>query len=420
MRVLILGINYRPETIGIAVYTGDLAESLVEAGHEVDVVTAPPYYPDWRIASEHRGIRWRSRRENGVAVLRCPIYVPKKPTGFRRILHHLSFAASALAPMLVRAFRRRGRRPDLVLVIAPALLAAPVGWFSARVAGARAWLHIQDFEVEAAFATELLQDGGMAARLARWFERRILGLFDMVSTISPEMVRKLHAMNIAPGRIHELRNWADIDRISPLERASEYRGRFGIETTHVALYSGNIANKQGIEIILRAAQILGHRNDLTFVICGNGPSRVALERAATGLPHIRFHDLQSVEELSELLGLASVHLLPQKGSASDLVLPSKLTNMLASGRPVIATAHEGSGLAREVVGCGLSTAPGDAEGFASAIARLLDDDDLRERLGRAARHRAETIWRRDAIITDFIERAQSCLSGSSNNKDRLR
>jgi len=76
------------------------------------------------------------------------------------------------------------QRPALVLAVAPSLVASPVAWIASRLAGARCWLHIHDFEVEAAFATGLIEEGGLVARAARRFERAAIALFDSVSSIS--------------------------------------------------------------------------------------------------------------------------------------------------------------------------------------------------------------------------------------------
>jgi len=114
--------------------------------------------------------------------------------------------------------------------------------------------------------------------------------------------------------------------------------------------------------------------------------------------------------LPELLALADVHLLPQIAGAADLVLPSKLTNMLASGRAVVATAALGTGLADEVEGCGVVTPPGDALAFADAITRLIDDHTMRTRLGATARVRAEERWSRNAILKRFEVNLQDATS----------
>ena len=123
-----------------------------------------------------------------------------------------------------------------------------------------------------------------------------------------------------------------------------------------------------------------------------------LQQLATGLENIQFHDLQPVERMADLLSLADLHLLPQIVGAADLVLPSKLTNMLASGRPVIATAAEGTGLHSEVEGAGFNTAPGDPSALASAIEQVLDDEPLAHKLGAVGRLRAYDRWSQEVII----------------------
>jgi colanic acid biosynthesis glycosyl transferase WcaI len=408
VRILFLGLNYAPETIGIAVYSSGLCRRLSELGHEVRVVTAKPYYPQWRVLPGYRG-GWRRSREGRIDVTRCPIYVPSHPTGLRRILHHISFAASAFFPMLaaVRSFK-----PDVVMTVAPSLMAAPAAWLAAKLGRAPSWLHLQDFEVEAAFATGLLDERSRGARLARRLERAVIQLFNRVSSISPEMCARLVESGLSRNAVFELRNWAELDLVRPLARASAYRSEWDIGTPHVALYSGNIANKQGIELVLEAAEILASRRDLTFVICGNGPNRAPLERRAANAGNIIFRDLQPLDRLEELLGLATVHLLPQKAEAADLVLPSKLTNMLASGRPIVATAAHGTGLAREVAECGIVTPPGDARAFAAAVERLIDDEHLRATCSVNARRRAEQVWDRQRIIDRLVDALDRLLAAS--------
>eukprot|EP01037_Dinobryon_pediforme_P010506 gene10506-10574_t len=404
MNVLIVGLNYAPEPVGIGPYTTGMAEALVHYGHRVVAVTGKAYYPRWELHADHRRPGVLRGTENGVTTIRVPIYIPARPSGVQRVLHHFSYVLSALRPALAAA---RQDRPDVVICIAPSLLSMLVARWVARRTGARLWLHIQDFEVEAAFATGLLKDGGVIGRIARAFERWSFRA-TRISSISPQMCARLVEGGVAPERVIEFRNWADIDSIQPMAGVSAYRAEFGITTRHVALYSGNIANKQGIEILVDVARRLQHREDLTFVIAGEGALRDALVAAASDLGNIRFEPLQPRERLGDLLGLATVHLLPQMAGAADLVLPSKLTNMLASGRAVIATASAGTGLAQECEGCGLITEPGDAAAMAQAIVHLLDHPDERAQFGLAARQRAEERWSRTAILGRFEAELRRC------------
>lgn len=409
MRILVLGLNYAPEAIGIGPYTTGLSQGLARAGHSVRVIAGHPYYPQWQVPTGYGGL-WRRTTEHDVTVTRCPHYVPTDPSGLKRLVHHATFAISAAGPMLAAALRFQ---PDVVFTVAPSFAAAPLAVIASKLTGALNWLHVQDFEVEAAFATGLLRQDTMLGTLAGRLERRIFRSFDRVSSISPEMCAKLEQSGVDAGRITEFRNWADIAGIRPLIGESPYRKEWAIKTPHVALYSGNIANKQGIELVIEAAIRLRTRNDLTFVVCGQGPNRARIEAQAkeAGLQNIRFHDLQPRERLGDLLGLATVHLLPQLADAADLVLPSKLANMLASGRPVLTTAMPGTGLAREVEGCGRVVPPGDIDAFACALEQLVDDAAQRLRLGVVARHRAENVWDYNAILNRLIPAFSNARSG---------
>lgn len=399
MRVLFLGLNYAPEAIGIGPYSTGLCQTLADGGHQVTVITAKPYYPHWRIFEGFRSPLYQRAYEGRVEVIRCPLYVPAEPTGLRRLLHHFSFALAALLATILCSWRRR----DLVVATAPSLLCAPVAVLAARLWRANCWLHVQDFEVEAAFATGLLDSGSRVAKLGRGFERRVIRSFDRVSSISPEMCAKLVEMGIPAERVIEFRNWAEVDAVRPAgSRTSPFRDEWRITTPHVALYSGNIANKQGLEVVIEAARLLAFRDDITFVICGDGPNLTRLKSRSAGLANIRYKGLQPFSSLGDLLALATIHLLPQKASAADLVLPSKLTNMLASGKPVIATAAAGSGLAREVEGCGIVVEPEDPAAFAAAIELLIDQSRLHADASRTARERALERWSKQRILSDVI------------------
>lgn len=409
LKLLVVGINYAPEEIGIGPYTAGLCEALSARGHAVGVVAARPYYPEWKQLPGVAGSGWAWSRAQlaGVRVTWCPHYVPAKPDALRRLIHHASFAVTAAGPALAAA---RRIKPDVVIAVAPALLSAPVALAAARLAGAPCWLHVQDLEIEAALATGLLPQGSRIARAAAGVETAILSRMAAISTISPQMRQRIEAKVEGRVPVHEVRNWANhLEAFAGSDGAS-LRREWALGDRKVALYAGNIANKQGIEILVDAARQLAGRKDLVFVICGEGPNRAALERRAQGLSNILFRPLQPASRVGDLLSLAHVHLLPQLAGAAELVLPSKLTNMLASGRPVVATAAPGTALAEEVAGCGLITPPGDAVALADAVARLADDTDLAARLGSEAARRALHRWSRDAVI-DSLESRLRALAG---------
>lgn len=407
MRVLIYGLNFWPEPTGVGRYTGELATWLAARGHQVRAVTTPPYYPWWRVSAGYSGWQYRSEVVEGVRVIRCPLWVPARATGFTRLLHLASFAVSSLPVILWQSFWR----PDVVLVVEPTLLAAPQGWLAARLAGAAAWLHVQDFEVDAAFRLHLLTSRSLR-RLAQALERWLMRRFDVVSTISERMLASLTAKGIAPERAVLFANWVDTGTIAPLSQPSPLRESEGIPSDAVVtLYAGNLGEKQGLEVLIEAARHLSHSARVVWVICGDGAARARLRRLADGLTNVRWLPVQPAERLNWLLNLADIHVLPQHGDAADLVMPSKLTGMLASGRPVVATAHAGTEIAAVVAGRGVVVPAGDAAALAEAVSRLAADPAERVRLGAAARRFAVASLDREAVLP----RLEDCLVRVAKN-----
>ncbi len=411
MRILLLGLNYAPELTGIGKYSGEMMEWLAGRGHEVRVVTTPPYYPAWQVWAGYRW--WQYRREvssAGVGIWRCPIWVPKKPGGLTRILHLGSFALSSVPVMLGQA----AWGPEVVITVEPAFFNAPVALLTAALTGAASWLHIQDFEVDAAFDLGLLPREGPIHKFALAAERATMRRFRHLSSISPNMIKRIAAKGVDAGKTVLLPNWVDVDAVQPLQGRNKFRDELGIDDGQVVLlYSGNMGMKQNLEVLPQLARELESRSDLHFVFCGDGAFRPRLEEMTAGLKNVSLLPLQETGLLNELLNAADVHLLPQSESIADLVMPSKLTGMLASGRPVIATAAAGTQVADAIEGRGVAVPPGDRAGLRAAVEMLAANPDLRRRMGEAGRMFAEAYLGRDQVLTQFETELMSLVDGSS-------
>ncbi|HZT20321.1 MAG TPA: WcaI family glycosyltransferase [Dongiaceae bacterium] len=395
MRLLIHGLNHAPEPTGIGKFTGEMAAWLAARGHQVRVVTTPPYYPAWRIGEGYSGWRWRRETVEGALVYRCPLYVPAAPRGATRVLHLASFALSSLPVVLWQAI---SFRPQVLIAVAPALVSAPGARLAAALGRAPAWLHIQDFEIDAAFSLGLVS-GGAVKRLALGAEAWLLRRFHRVSSITPAMVVKLAEKHVLAERRRLFPNWVDTRAIAPGESA--LRRELALpDGAVVALYAGNMGEKQGVETLADVAAALSG-SPVVLLLAGAGAAAPRLKAATSGFPHVRWLPLQPVERLGDLLNAADLHLLPQRADAADLVMPSKLAFMLASGRPVVAGAAPGTALARAIEGAGIAVAPGDAAAMAEAALSLARAPERRRALGARARERAVAEWDREAILSAF-------------------
>jgi colanic acid biosynthesis glycosyl transferase WcaI len=397
-KILVVGINYFPENIGTGKYNGELCEWLARRGYDVRVITAYPYYPDWEVKAGYKACAYTQEIINGVKVFRCPIWLPKKPGGITRLLHLGSFAVSSSIGLL----KNIKWKPDFIINIAPTLASAPGAWLLSKISRAGSCLHIQDFELDAAIELKIL-NSSFLRYFATWYERILMRRFDYVSTISEQMVAKLDDKNIVKNKQILFRNWVNTNEIYPLvDSVSTYRDELNIpQDAVVALYSGSMGLKQGLELLTATAKRLSYISSLYFVFGGAGPAKAALMEQCRNLNNVRVTNLQPAKRLNEWLGLADIHLLPQKGGAADLVMPSKLTGMLASGRPVLATATEGTGLERALKTSGIVVEPDNLDEFSSALIKLAADGPFRRSLGMAARQQALDVLSHDAVLERF-------------------
>jgi len=401
LRLLILGLNFHPEPTGIGKYTGELAACLARQGHQVRVITTPPYYPHWRVQAGYRSWQYHQENWQGVRVFRCPLWVPHKPSGIKRILHLLSFALSSFPVLLGQC----SWRPNLILCIAPAFMNAPFALFTARLSGAKAWLHLQDFELDAAANLGLLPAGHLMAKFTGWVERGLLKRFDRISTISNRMLARLAQKGIAPEKTFLFPNWVDTGLIFPLpahRKPLKKELRIPYDKI-IVLYAGNMGHKQGLENVIETARHLQSQAKIHFVLCGDGALRSDLESRAEGLPNVQFLPLQPPEKLNGLLNIADIHLLPQRADAADLVMPSKLSGMLASGKPVIATANPGTEIAEIVGQLGVVTPPGNALALAEAIRGLANDPERRRSLGQKGLAWVIANGSKEKVLNDYFE-----------------
>lgn len=411
MRILIYGLNFTPELTGIGKYTGEMAQYLAENSHAVRVVTTPPYYPYWQVQKGYRWWQYKHENLDGTHIWRCPLWVPRKPTGITRLIHLLSFAISSFPVLLMQA----RWKPDLVICIAPAIFNAPFALLTARVSGAKSWLHIQDFELDAALQLGILPAGNLLSSWARKAEKVLLKRFDRVSTISNRMLDLLLQKEVPQEQTYLFPNWVDTDIIFPLSNDhNEFRKSLAIpKDAVVVLYAGNMGKKQGIEYIVEAAKNLRREPSIQFVLCGEGAVRDEMEKLSSGLANLHFLPLQPIEKLNELLNMADIHALPQKTGAADLVMPSKLTGILASGKALIAMADDDTEIAEVVGEIGLVIPPENVQALSDAILRLSKNEPLRIELGERGRKFAEEYWSRHRILEDLqieirIVRGESC------------
>jgi colanic acid biosynthesis glycosyl transferase WcaI len=348
-RFLLIGYNFSPEPTGIGKYSGEMIAWLVAQGYDCTVITSYPYYPFWKVQEPYYRKRfWFSTEVSEdvnsggkLRVIRCPLYVPSKPSGVKRILLDFSFSFSACFPVFSLLF---GKKFDYVMAVAPSFQVGMFGVLFRKFRNSKFLYHIQDLQIEAAQDLKMIRSRH-AIDLLFQLEKFILKRSDVVSSISPSMVAKIK--DKISKEVVLFPNWTDVNSFYPVVDKSAIKKKYSyLATDKVILYSGAIGEKQGLDSIIRIADELRDLHDVKFIICGSGPYKKDLQALAERckLNNLAFLPLQSFSEFNDFLNLADVHLVIQKAGAIDLVMPSKLTTILAVGGLAIITANEGTGL----------------------------------------------------------------------------
>lgn len=393
MRILHLGINYWPDETGIAPFATGRCEYLAARGHEVIACAGPPYYPQWRVPDKYRRRLFMREQHQGVTVLRSWMYVPRRITSLQRFFHESSFVCSSLLRALTSS------RPDLLFVTSP-----PLGLAANAIALSRLWrvpcvLHVADLQPDTAVDLGMLPRGRLLRALYR-LEAAAYSNAALVSTLTEAMRRRIIAKGVPPAKVTLFSDWVDPELFSIAPPEAARRATPG--SPFMVAHFGNMGIKQGLGVVLEAANLSRDGQGTDYLLVGDGAARCALEACARdfNLPNLRFLPLQPRERFLELLAQSDVCLVTQQRSVADIVFPSKLITLLAAARPVVASVGAGSEVARVITesGAGVVVAPEDPRALADAVARIRADPELAARMGHAGRAYALGRWERGSVL----------------------
>lgn len=398
----LVSINYSPEPTGIAPYAASLATEMVSRGFDVNVLTAHPHYPEWRIADGYG--QWsRVDREHGVRVRRMLHYVPKSPSSMKRLLSELSFG--------VRAACASWRGADVVVLVSPALFSSAAALVSRLLPfrkRPKVLLWVQD--LYSLGVTETGAGGSTVAKVMTkveaWVANRADGVVTIHDRFSRYVVQNLH---VDQHKVRAIRNWTHLGPRADFSRAS-IRAKFGWpEQTTIVLHAGNQGAKQGLETVVEAAREADRRAaDVRFVLLGDGNQRLKLERLAAGVERMQFIDPVAGDDFQAVLGSADVLLVNELPGVAEMAVPSKLTSYFDAGLPVL-IASEPTSIAREEVAAadaGVHVQSGDPGAMLDAAIALSEDAEAAERFGENGRkYRVERLGVERAV-DDFVELVQ--------------
>lgn len=408
MRILIIGLNYLPESTSIGPYTADLAEHLQRSGHHVQVVTGFPVAPHFRVWDGYRGRRFMREMINGIPVIRTYLWVPDNPgRAINRVGFDMSFAISSMLGGLLSG------PVDVIVAISPPLQVGLAALALARLKKAKVLLQIKDLVPDAAIAAGMLAPASRAARIGFALERFVCRHVDRVGVICEGFRTNLTAKGVRTDKVELLPDYVDLEFMRPVERRNSFRHEHGIgDDEFVIAYSGSIALKQGLQVFVEAAARMTCEPRVRCLLIGNGPYLSDLQDSADklGARNLTFLPLQPREQLPMQLGAADALLITQRKAVNDCVFPGKLLYYMAAGRPILAAVSEQSETGRFIRQhrVGIVTPPEEPEALVEGMSSLRADPGGAAEMGRNGREIAEQMFDRKRVLDRFEKVLSGC------------
>ena len=387
---------YYPERTSTGHFLTGIAEGLASC-FRVNVLCAQPTY------SARGTVAPRDEVHNGVRIHRCRSTALDKNVLLFRVINiatmTVSMFLSALAGM---------RRGDLVLVVTNPPLLPYVMLLVARLRGARTVLLVHDVYPEVLVATGMIAPDAFVEKFGQHISAFLLRGVERIIAIGRDMrdvlLRRDKSLR---DKIDIIPNWGDTDIVVPHNPASaRLLVSLGLQDKFVVQYLGNMGRTHPLDLLLDAAAILSAHDDIHLIFCGEGARRRNVERrlARERPSNVTLLPPCSAEDLPAHLGACDLSVIALIPGMSGISVPSRMYNVMAAGKPILAVSEEDSELCHvvreEAIGW---TLPADAspEDVALAIRNAAADRPRLEQMGQRARRAAEERYSRAHVVESF-------------------
>jgi glycosyltransferase involved in cell wall biosynthesis len=402
MRILFLSHYYPPEVNAPATRTYEHCVRWARAGHEVTVITCAPNCPDGVLFEGYKNrLRPQVEEIEGVRVVRVWTYLAPNAGTLPRIVNYLSYLVSAVIASI------RLSRPDVVVATSPQFFCGWAGVLVSRLKRVPFVLEIRDIWPESIEAVGAMRNRPLL-RLLEWLEIRMYRAADRIVAVGNGYRQKILEKVDIPDRVSVVTNGVDLERFVPTDPDQRFLHVWDLENKFVCSYIGTIGMAHGLEVVLEAARMLRDkgRSDIAFCLVGDGAVRQRLQEEVErdGLQQsVVFTGMLPKEDMPRVLASSDACLIHlRKCELFGTVIPSKLFETMAMGRPIIMGVE---GEARDIVNwanAGLEMEPGSAESLVQCVESLADQPGLTAELGRSARAMVAEHFARDVLADKLL------------------
>lgn len=420
MRILTVMLYWYPYEGPLMPIYGAIFEDLVAKGHQVSLVTSFPHFRRGRTENweEYRGKLYEVSNWKGIKLLRSYVFAPvsrsERLSIIYRALNFLSFSLSSVFAGILL-----GGKCDIILAPSiPPLSNGISAWLISLFKHCPMVYNVQDLYPDIAVKMNVIRNLYILAFLKK-VEKLVYRLSSKVLTISDGMKAAITRKGVPPDKVEVIENFIDTDFIRPGERNNFFSKKYGLNRAFIVMYAGTIGIPHGVEVLIKAAEILKSDPGIIFCFVVRGEYRERIQELSRekGLQNTVFIEQQPQEMVPLIWATASVGVITYRKGLSDFSLPSKLLAMMCAARPVIASADEGSDTVRLIrkAKCGICVEPESPQALADAILELKADQKQLEYLGQQGRRYSLGHFKRNVISSRYETFFQKLISMRSQN-----
>jgi glycosyltransferase involved in cell wall biosynthesis len=413
IRILYLSQYFPPEVGATQTRAYEMARYLAAQGHRVTMLTEVPNHPSGLIPPAYRGKLWERAPLDGIDVVRLWVWAAPEKGFVTRMRFYLSYMVMAILAGVGLGLRLR-RRYDVVYATSPPLFVGLAGAIIAALIRARFVFEVRDLWPESAVALGELNNP-RAIRLADAVARLCYRRARRIVAVTRDMVARLEARGLRPGKIVLIPNGANVAQFRPVPaEVRPLRDQLGVGEAFVVLYAGIHGLAQGMESLVETARLLRDEADVRFVFVGAGPKKAAVAalQAQYELDNLLLLPEQPRAAMPAYLTMAGASLVPLRAAQLfEGALPSKMFEAMACGAPVVLSARGEAAAVLAEAQAGLVVPPEDPAALAAAIRYLKDHPDQAAAMGQRGRafvvreySRAEQARRLDALLRAVVGR----------------
>jgi colanic acid biosynthesis glycosyl transferase WcaI len=400
MRILLLIIQFPPDVNSTGLLMDQVCEELRTYGHDIAIITSFPHYARFRVWDEYRGKLFEQAHHKDMPVLRLAVYASgSKQKMLHRLANYLSFNALAALAMLGSR-----RSYDVVFCTNGSFFTGVAAFVYGMVRGVPFVYNVQDLYPETP-----AQAGQLSSRYAvailQQVARFMYHTAAHIAVITPAFRDYIVAQGVPEQKVSVIPNFVNTEFIRPLPKDNTFSRKHNLAATFVISHAGNIGYVYDLETMLEAAAHLVAYDDILFLIVGDGVAKPDLQRKAQAmkLPNVRFLPFQPHEDLPWLRATSDLQVSLYKYGSARNSMPSKVYEIMASGRPILASAEQGSDVRTliETTACGLCVDPQNVRQLVAAIRTLYHNPELRAAMAERGRYYAEQQFSRSVVARQY-------------------